>query len=432
MRRKCYVVVICALAAALVAGCGSSSGGSGGGSTSSKGPLVFDTFNPYSGANASFGPELGAGCYPAARVVEQAGGVLGHTQITCNAVDSRGDPADAVPAAAQMLASTTNLVGVLGPSSDEAAATVPRINAGHVPMFADTGQSLFDHSSYNYFWRIVSPDTATGYAEALFAHQKGYMRAALVYGNDISAQGTVPGILAGFKKLGGTVAVNLPLALKQSSYRSEVERLIAAKPDVIFNELDPQTAATFLGELKQLQGRVQPLVSTAAQYTPWIKAVTNAIGLSTLAQVYHTILNTAQFSGPAYAQYKTNLLASPQVANPKQWLQDVFSESGFDTVIICSLAMLAAHSTNPAVWNSYIPKVTTVGSGATVVKTFAQGKALLAKGKKIAYIGTTGQIAFNPWHNSAGGFEVLGFAQGNGKQPIVATFGPAAIAALTK
>jgi ABC-type branched-subunit amino acid transport system substrate-binding protein len=428
MRKKSHIFAIAALAAGLIAGCGSSSSGGGGGNT---GALTFVTFQPYSGPDASFGPELEAGCPAAARIIVANGGILGHKQIKCASVDTRGDPADAVPAATQMLASTSNLVGVLGPSSDEAAATVPRINAAHIPMFADTGQSLFDHSNYAYFWRITAPDTASGYAESLYAHNKGLKRAALVYGNTISSQGTVPGILAGFKKLGGKIVLNLSMALDQSSYRSEVERLINSKPDVIFNELDPQTAATFFSELKQLQGHVQPLISTAAQYTPWIKAVTSAIGASTLAKAYNAVLPSATFSGPAYQQYATNLLASTSVSNPKQWLHDEYSESGFDTVVISSLAMLAAHSTNPAVWNPYILKVTTVGPGATVVHTFAQGKALLAQGKKIAYIGPNGESAFDKWHNSAGGFDVLGYASAQGKQPVIAAIGPEQIRNLT-
>ena len=426
MRRKLYLAAVLGTVLVAVAGCGGSSG-----AASNKGPLTFVTFQPYSGPDASFGPELGSGCPAAALGIEHAGGVLGHTQIKCVAVDTRGDPADAVPAAEQMLATQSNLMATLGPSSDEAAATVARINAAHIPMFADTGQSLFDHSHYTYFWRITAPDTASGYAEALYAHQKGYNRAALVYGNTIGAQGTVPGILNGVKKLGGTIAINLTIALDQASYRSEVERLIAAKPDVIFNELDPQTAATFFSELKQLQGHVQPLVSTAAQYTPWIKAVSKAIGTSTLAPAYNAVLPEATFAGPAYQQYAANLLASKSVSNPKQWLHDEYTESGYDTVMISSLAMLAAHSTNPAVWNSYIPRVTTVGSGATIVHTFAQGKALLAQGKKIAYIGPNGESAFNQWHNSSQGFQILGFATAQGKQPVIATIGPEAIARVT-
>jgi branched-chain amino acid transport system substrate-binding protein len=423
-QRLLLVSIALGVLAVAAVGCGGSSGSA----SQNKGALVFPTFQPFSGPDASFGPELAAGCPAAARVIEQAGGVLGHTQIKCRAVDTRGDPVDALPAATQMLASSSNLACILGPSSDEAAVTVPRINAAHIPMFADTGQALYDHNTYQYFWRITSPDDATGYAEALYAHQKGYTRAALVNGNTTGAEGTVPGVLAGFKKLGGTIAINLAIALDQSSYRSEVEQVIAAKPDVIIGELDPQTAATFLGELQQLQGHVQPLVTTGALYTPWIKAVSKAIGTATLAKVYADMEPAAGvFSGPAYQQFKTNLLASTSVANPTQWLKDEYTESGFDTVIICSLAMLAAHTTNPVVFNSYIPKVTTVGDGATVVHTFAQGKALLAQGKNIAYVGANGETAFDRWHNSSPGFEVTGFAPSQAKEPIIATFGPEAI-----
>src|SRR5258708_1780357 len=100
------------------------------------GDLTFTSFNPFTGPDASFGPEMVAGCVPAVRVINQAGGVLGH-QVQCSTVDTFGDPAKAGPAAERMLASTENLVGINGPSSDEALATVPIINRGHIPMFAD-------------------------------------------------------------------------------------------------------------------------------------------------------------------------------------------------------------------------------------------------------------------------------------------------------
>jgi ABC-type branched-subunit amino acid transport system substrate-binding protein len=69
-------------------------GGCGG--SSSHGPLAIGAFNPFSGADASFGPEMIGGCEPAVRLINQDGGVLGH-KVNCQAVDTRGDPADAVP-----------------------------------------------------------------------------------------------------------------------------------------------------------------------------------------------------------------------------------------------------------------------------------------------------------------------------------------------
>ena len=87
---------------------------------------------------------------------------MGHP-LNCQEFDTRGDPADAVPSANKMMATTSHLVGILGPSSDEALATVPLIDAGKIPMFVDTGQAAFDQSSYKYFWRITPADDVKGW-----------------------------------------------------------------------------------------------------------------------------------------------------------------------------------------------------------------------------------------------------------------------------
>ncbi len=390
-------------------------------------PLTFATFNPYTGPDASFGPENGSGCFAAIKSIAAAGGVLGHSTATCLAVDSRGDPADAVPAVQKMLATTTNLMEVQGPSSDEASATAPIINAAHIPMFADTGQPIFDKSTFHYFWRIDPSDAYYGYAEALYAYDAGYRRAALVFGNDISSQGTVPTITSAFQKLGGTIAINQTLTIGQSSYRSEASQVIAANPDIIFTETDPQTAATFFGQLKQLHG-VYPFISTGAQATQWIQAVTGTIGADSLAQIYHECAGNASFSGPAWNEFNTNMLASSaDVQNPAQWTQDVYSAADYDGVIISALAMLAAKTTDPKVWNDYIPKVTTAGGSAQVVYTFADGKAALAAGKTISYSGSSGPVAWDQWHNSEGGFEILGYASANGSQPILKVYPAGAV-----
>ena len=416
-----------AVVAITLAACGGT-GGSGSSYKEDGKALVFPTFNPFTGADASFGPEMRAGCPAAAMSIMNAGGILGHTTVECPAVDSRGDPADAVPAAQKMLATTNNLMEVIGPSSDEASATVPIFEAAKKPMFVDTGQPSFDKSDFKYFWRVTPSDDYYGYAMALYAWDAGYRNAALVFGNDISSQGTVPTITSGFQKLGGTIAINLTLTIGQASYRSEVQKLVAANPDVIFNEVDPQTAATFFGQLKQLHGSVYPFVSTGAQYTPWIQAVSGTVGAATLAQVYHTVLGTSEFSGPAYEEYKKNLLASGKdIDKPEQWVQDIYAEGAYDGVIISALAMLAAGTTDPTVWNNDNMKVTTQSSPATVVHTFAAGKAALAAGKNIDYEGATGSFAFDQWHNSSGGFEVLGYAAGMGSQPILKVYPAGAV-----
>ena len=128
-------IAVTALGAALtLLALGACSSAGGGGSTSST--LVVGEFNPFTGPDAAFGPEMVGGCVPAVRLINSSGGVLGH-KLSCAQEDTRGDPADAVPAAQKMMATETSLIGVLGPSSDEALATVPLLNTGHVPMFVE-------------------------------------------------------------------------------------------------------------------------------------------------------------------------------------------------------------------------------------------------------------------------------------------------------
>ena len=95
----------------------------------------------------------------------------------------------------------------------------------------------------------------------------------------------------------------------------------------------------------------------------------------------------------------------PQPAS--QWLNSSFAIAGYDGAIVMALAMDAAKSTSPKVYNSYIPQVTTAGPGVVQVHSYAEGRQALAQGKKIQYVGATGVIAFDKYHNSPGGFEII-------------------------
>ena len=403
MRSHAVVIRVFALGmCAVLAGCTSSSGGGGGGA---KKTLVVGAFNPFTGADADFGPEMLAGCWPAAKTINDAGGILGNT-VTCTSVDTRGDPADAVPAASKLLATTSNLIGILGPSSDEADSTAPIFNQAKIPMFADTGEASFDHSSYSYFWRLTPADDVKGYAMAIWAHDQGWLQGAPVFGNDISSQSNVPTLVKAITAVGGSVAVNQKITLDQSSYRTEVTQLVQANPQVIYTEADPQSDAAYLGELKELHGMI-PVIGTDATLQPnWLKAVSGAIGEADMKKYYVGEQPYAPPSGPSWSAYNTALEASSaQVPDPQQWNTDVYSMTDYDGVIIIGLAATAANSTNPSVFNAYITKVTEPGTGKTLVHTYKEGIAALKAGKQIQYVGAGGTIVFDKWHNSTGGFE---------------------------
>ena len=130
-RRAAVGLAAAGLAAAGLAACSSSSSSSaaaGGTAAASGSSLVVADLAPFSGPDAALGPTYLVSCDGATQAINNAGGVLGH-KLTCKGVDTRGDPADAVPATRQMFATTPNLALVIGCTSDEAASVVPVINA---------------------------------------------------------------------------------------------------------------------------------------------------------------------------------------------------------------------------------------------------------------------------------------------------------------
>ncbi len=412
------VAAVGAVALALSA-CGSSpgaSGGGGGGGGGSKSALTVAGVIAITGASDFEGQNQAGGILPAIYAINKAGGVMGH-KLVYKGVDTRADPADALPAVQQMLATTSNLVMVAGPGSNSAPTIVPVLNNAKIPMTAVAGESAFDRTTDQYFWRLFPPDAANGTAMALWAKQKGYTRVAAVFGTDSGSQGDLPGVVAGLKALHIPLVANISLTPDQPTYLSSVHRLMAAHPQVIMTESDATTAGTFFGELKQLGGLV-PIIGTEATFTaPWITAVKGALG-SSFSKDFTSLITAPSAKTPAVTAYEQAVTADKaQVPKPWQsYLNNPFSITYWDGMMVVALAMNAAHSTDPKVFNKYIMQVANPGPGKVKVYTYAQGVRELKAGKKIQYYGASGLVDFNKFHNSFGNEEAV--AAGNGSQPV--------------
>jgi hypothetical protein len=184
--------------------------------------------------------------------------------------------------------------------------------------------------------------------------------------------------------------------------------LLAAHPQVIFDEMDPQTSATFFGELKTLNGRMLPAIGADPTLTPdWFKAVAKSIGTADVIRYVTAENPSADFSGPAWQAYNAALLKSgSQVSNPAQYSTQSYTEHLYDAVNIMALAMLKAGSTSSKQYDGAISSVTAPTPGAVVVHNFADGKRALAAGKQIQYVGPGGPVLFDQWHNSPGSFAI--------------------------
>ena len=63
-----------------------------------------------------------------------------------------------------------------------------------------------------------------------------------------------------------------------TSYRSEVLKVVQAKPQVIFSQIEPPTAAVMTQNFKEINNLAIPIVaSDTSAAAEWIKAVTPAV-----------------------------------------------------------------------------------------------------------------------------------------------------------
>jgi len=374
--------------------------------------LTIADVAPFTGPDAALGPTYLVSCDAATNAINNAGGVLGD-KLTCKGVDTRGDPADAVPAVRQMYASTSNVALVIGCTSDEAASVVPIFGAEKTVSFCMTGQSEFDHVKFPYFYRLVPPDLSEAYAMIAIAHDMlHYKKVALAFGNDIGSQAFVQPAISAIKKAGDTLSANETLDLSATTFRTEAAAVVNSHPDVILTEALGPTDATFLSEVKQLNGgKMIPVIGTSATIAPsWFKSVAAAVGASTLASDYWADNLITATSGAAFNAFKTAIYAEKGKVGQSGDFSTYLTAPGavhlYDGINLAALAMIESKSTTGSVYKADIEKIGDGVPGATVVDSFAQGVAALKAGKQIKYVGPGGPTSFDAYHDSAGLFQV--------------------------
>ena len=409
-------VLLIAAAAAGLAGCSSTSSSSAAGGSSSSAAsgsaLTIADVAPFSGPDAALGPTYLASCYGATSAINSAGGVLGH-QLNCKSVDTRGDPADAVPAVNQMFASTSNLALVIGCTSDEAASVAPVINSHKMAMFCMTGQSEFDSVHFPYFYRLVPPDLEESYAMVAIAQQLGYKRIALAFGNDIGSQTFIQPAIASLAKAGMVLTTNQTLDLKATTFRTEAEAIIQSHPDAIMTEALGAADPTLFSEIKQLNnGKMIPIIGTSAAISPpFFKSAAAAVGATTFTSNFHADNLVVESNGPAFQAFSSALLAQQgkvpgATGNFTTYLSAPGGVHLYDGINLAALAMIMSKSTSPSVYGADIIKIGNGVPGAMVCYSFAACAASLKAGHVIRYEGPGGPTNFDSFHDSTGIFQV--------------------------
>ncbi len=382
-------------------------------------PIHFTVLGPDTGTYATFGQSMYQGAVDGANAVNAAGGILGR-QLILDKVDTHGDPVDAVTALQQELA-RNHPAAIIGPVTLEIFAVQPIVTRDHIPTMFNGGSTAFDHNTDPWIWRINPSDSQEAVAIAMYARQRGYKKAAILFTTEASQQELEPFLEKDFKALGGTVVSVTNVTPTQSSYNSEIIKLLSSHPQVIIGQLDPPTAATFFHELIGLNGRKTPFLGTdVTAGADWITAV----GASN-AKAMVTSVEGGTPTNPA-----GNLFNKLQ---QKAWHQPAPSGANYayDGVVDVALAIDAAKSTTGAAINKYLPLVSNP-PGVTAF-SYAAGLADLKAGKKINYDGASGPMNFDKYHNVSGPWVVVrSTGNSNGALNTLETISALQVAATSK
>lgn len=383
--------------ALLVSACSNSSGTGSGGSapagTSSGGTVHFAASGALSGLQAAVGVPIIEGTKAAAEVINANGGILGKT-LVIDQVDTKGDPADAVTAIRQEFALNKPAV-MIGPASLEIHGAQPVFDQAKIPDGWNGGSAEYDKNTDPYLFRCNASDTQEGVAMAAYAIRKGYKRAAMYFTNISASQAFEPIITDAFKRLGGQIVDTENLTPGLSSYRTEVSKVIAAKPDVIFSQMEPATAATTVKNFQQLGGLNIPIVGTDLMAG---SDVIKAVGPSFDASHIVMVQGSSALTGSAAA-----FTAANQKANGKA--PDAGAGYAYDCTIDFALAITKAKSTDSAAILKAMLEVS--NSPGAMVNDYATAVKDIQAGTKINYEGVSGPMDFNKYNNVNGAWDVV-------------------------
>jgi ABC-type branched-subunit amino acid transport system substrate-binding protein len=419
-RAGAYRLLAGSVAAAFVlAACG---GGSNSPTSSGKqpsGPVTMGVLSCFTGTLSSLGAAMLQGSQVAQKAINDAGGILGQ-QLNLTHADTQCDEADSVPAVRQLLAAS-QVVGIIGPETQEINAVAPIVTSAKIPTQFQGGSTLFDKNANQYLWRDSPSDSQLGVAMALYAFKKGYKNAALVFYSDIAAQTFPPPITATFTKLGGKIATSITIAPDQTSYRTQVQQVIATNPDVIFTQTDAATAAVLFRNFKELDNLAIPFVGTdVTGGDDYLKAITYQVAHDHLTSVYGTSV-----SGDAADEFNKDFAA--QFGANQQPLAN--ANYAYDSVISQALAIDKANSIAGSDINAALGTVS--NPPGTQCYTYAKCLALIKAGTKINYEGASGPLDYNQYHNVFGPYAAFGTDAASGQQNPTQTLSAADLAAAT-
>lgn len=345
--------------------------------------IRWGALNPLTGAGSSYGPGMQQAIKLAVENINAQGGVQGR-KIRLFTEDTATDPETAVRAAKKLI-EVNKVSAILGTwSSGVTMAVVPlTIKAGVIEMSVSGAPELSTLKDNDLVYRTQASNTLFGDVFAEVAKRRGYKRAATMAFNNPSGIGNTTEFAKNFKRGGGEVVSSVVYDGGRSTYRTEIEKVLAGKPDVIVMGSYLPDTTIILKELYQL-GENIPVIAPAFAINPQL---VKAIGPA--AEGALAIDALPNLGSKSYNDFK----AAFQKVSGSDASTNPYAAMVYDQAIVLALAMEAAKSVDPKVYKRKIRDVS--GAPGKIVNSFAEGLKELKAGNNINYEGASSSINFD-------------------------------------
>ena len=375
---------------------------SGSARAQSAGSFRIGSLCPVTGAGSPYGSGMQKAIEIAVAEVNAAGGA-GGTKLELFSEDGQTKP-DAAVLAAKKLIEVNKVQAILGTwSSGVTLAVMPLTDAANIIQMNTSGAPAISQlDKKDLVWRFQATNDRFGQAFAVIAEKRGFKRPATMAFNNASGIGNAEGFRKAWEKKGGKIVASVVYEPNRPSYRTELQQVLAAKPDVIVTGSYLPDSTIILREWYQSGQDLKWIMPGWAANPDLVKALGN--------EVVEGLISVDSVSNEDATSFK-RFDAALNAATGKGAATNVYASMCYDMVVCIALAMEAAGpNATVAQINAKLREV--ANPDGTKVFSFAEGKKLLAEKKKVNYEGASGRLDFDSFGDVTPDFGVYVIEKG--------------------
>src|SRR4051812_21398110 len=352
---------------------------------------------PITGAGSPFGSGMQKMILAAAEAVNAAGGAAGR-RLDVVPEDTQSSPQAGVLAAKKLI-DVNKVRAILGTwSSGVSLAVVPLANDANILMMNTSGApalSVPPANAKGLSYRFQATNDRFGRAFAEICTKEGFKRPATMAFNNASGLGNTEGFRKAWEAKGGKVIEGVVYEPNQTSYRSELQKVLAANPDVIVTGSYLADTTIIMREWFQSGQQVKWIMPGWAASPDLVKAVGPDVVEGIIS--VDSVSNENAPSFKAYDEAYRKATGQPGQSN-------VYAAMTWDMVHALALAIEAADSTDTAAINAKIREVS--NPAGQQVYTYVEAKEALKKGK-INFEGASSVLDFDQYGDVTPDFGVF-------------------------